>query len=139
MSEANIQIAKNAYAAFGRGDIAAILNVLDENIVWTTPGNMPDSGTRRGPAEAAKFFQSVGELWDFQAFEPRDYIASGEQVAVVGSYTGTARSTGRQVTAQMGNAVEVPQWQSYQFPGIHGHGSPGEFIDRPRDGLIAIV
>ena len=100
MSEANIQIAKNAYAAFGRGDIAAILEVLDEKIVWTTPGNLPDSGTRRGRAEVAQFFQSVTSTWDFQAFEPRDYIASGDQVAVVGSYTVTARSTGRQATGE---------------------------------------
>jgi ketosteroid isomerase-like protein len=118
MSEANIQIAKQAYEDFGRGDIAAILNVLDENIVWITPGNLPDSGTRQGRAEVAKFFQSVAGLWDFQAFEPRDYISSGDQVAVVGSSTVTARSTGRQATAawvmvwKFGNG-KVTNFQEY--------------------------
>jgi uncharacterized protein len=99
MSAANVEIVKKAYEDFGRGDIAAILEILDENVVWTTPGNLPDSGTRRGPAEVAQFFQIVNDTWTFQAFEPRDFIASGDQVAAVGSYTATTRSTGRQASA----------------------------------------
>ena len=111
-TEANIQIAKKAYADFGRGDIAAILAVLDDNVEWTTPGEgVPTAGTRRGKAEVAKFFQTVAETWDFQAFEPRDYIASGDQVAVCGSYTATARSTGRQITSRMGDGLETPRRQ----------------------------
>ena len=100
-TEANIQIAKKAYADFGRGDIAAILAVLDDNVEWTTPGEgVPTAGTRRGKAEVARFFETVAATWNFQAFEPRDYIASGDQVVVCGSYTATARSTGRQITSE---------------------------------------
>ena len=99
-TESNIQIVQKAYADFGRGDVPAILAVLDENVEWIIPGKLPESGTWRRPAEVLKFFQSVGATWDFQAFEPRDFIASGDQVAAVGSYTATSRSTGRQVTAQ---------------------------------------
>jgi uncharacterized protein len=62
-------------------------------------GQGAESGTYRDKADVAKFFQLAAETWDFQAFEPRDYIASGDQVAVCGSYTATARSTGRQVTS----------------------------------------
>ena len=100
-TEANIQIAKKAYADFGRGDIAALLAVLDDNVEWTTPGEgLPTSGTRLGKTEVARFFQTVAETWEFTVFEPRDYIAAGDQIAVCGSYTATARSTGRQVKSE---------------------------------------
>jgi len=97
-TEQNIQIASKAYADFSRGDISAVLEALDESIEWITPeADLPTGGTWTGRAGVAQFFQKVAESWDFQAFEPRDYIASGDQVAVCGSYTMTARGTGRTV------------------------------------------
>ena len=100
MSEANIQLAKQGYADFGRGDIPAVLAILDENTEWVIPGDLPDSGTWRGKAAVAKFFQLVGETWDFQAFEPRHYVASDNRVVALGSYTATSRATGKQVSAE---------------------------------------
>ncbi len=95
----NIQIAQKGYADFLRGDVAAVLAALDENVEWITPDiDLPTGGTWKGRAGVAQFFQAVAETWDFQAFEPKEYIASGDQVAVRGSYTATARSTGRQVS-----------------------------------------
>ena len=101
MSQANIEIAKNCYAAFGRGDIASILAVLSENIEWTTPGEgIPSAGTRRSVAEVARFFEIVAATWDFTALEPREYIASGDTVVTIGSYTAIARATGKQVSSE---------------------------------------
>jgi ketosteroid isomerase-like protein len=95
-AEENIQIAKKAYADFGRGDIPAMLAAVDENVVWITPdiGQAP-GGTYRGRAGVAQFFQQVSETWEFQAFEPREYIASGDRLVVLGSYAFTSRATGR--------------------------------------------
>ncbi len=102
-AEQNIQIAKKGYADFGRGDIAAILDSLDENVVWVVPvvPNAPGvpSGKYEGKAGVAQFFQHVAETWDFTAFEPKEYIASGDQVAVTGSYRAVAKATGRRVDA----------------------------------------
>ena len=58
--EQNIQIARNAYADFLRGDIAAVLSVIDNNIEWITPDvGMSPFGKLRGKSEAARFFQEV--------------------------------------------------------------------------------
>src|SRR4029453_12176384 len=98
MSQANIEIAKNGYAAFGRGDIAGILELLADEIEWTTPGEgVPTQGPRRGVAEVARFFEIVGRTWNFTAFEPREYIASGDTVVAIGNYKAVARATGKPV------------------------------------------
>lgn len=100
-TEENIQFAQKGYADFAKGDIASIIAVLDENIVWVSPDiGMPPGGTYHGKAGVTQFFQHVAEAWEFQAFEPRDFIASGDRVAVSGAYTCTSRATGRQVTAE---------------------------------------
>jgi ketosteroid isomerase-like protein len=38
--------------------------------------------------------------WNFTAFEPREYIASGDKVAVLGSYTAIARATGKSMSSE---------------------------------------
>lgn len=55
---------------------------------------MPGSGTKHGHAGVLDFFKGVKERWDFEAFEPREYIASGEVLAVEGYYRAKARATG---------------------------------------------
>lgn len=98
-AEQNIQIAAKGYADFSRGDIPAVLAVMDENVVWITPDvGTPPGGTYKGRAGVAEFFQHVNEAWDFKAFDPKEYISSGDQVAAVGSYTATSRKTGRTVS-----------------------------------------
>ena len=96
MSQANIEIAKNCYAAFVSGNIPAILAVLADDVEWINPGKgVPTEGTRRSVEEVARFFEMVGSTWNFTSFEPREYVANGETVVVVGSYAGTARATGK--------------------------------------------
>jgi uncharacterized protein len=95
-AEENIKAAQAGYAAFGRGDMSGVLAQLDENIEWVTPkvAAMPGSGIKRGHSGVLEFFQAVRECWDFEAFEPREFIASGELLAVQGSYRAKARKTG---------------------------------------------
>lgn len=101
MSQANIEIVKNCYAAFGAGNVDAIAALLATDVEWTTPGEgVPTKGTRRSPAEVSEFFALVGRTWDFTAFEPREYVASGETVVAIGSYAGVSRATGKSVASE---------------------------------------
>jgi len=93
----NIQIVKDAYAAFGRGDIQSILSSCAADVVWVSPGEgyMPQSGTFRGRDEVARFFQIVGQTLDFKAFEPRSFVAQGDVVVALGYYRATVKQTGK--------------------------------------------
>ncbi|HEY1337311.1 MAG TPA: nuclear transport factor 2 family protein [Bryobacteraceae bacterium] len=119
-SQDNVNIARKAYADFQRGDIAAILAVLDDSIEWSTPGDasLPTAGTRRGKAAVAEFFKVVGETWDFDKFEPRDYLADGDRVVALGHYDARCRTTGRRASADWAMAWEfrngkVTHFQEY--------------------------
>ncbi|HEY7336475.1 MAG TPA: nuclear transport factor 2 family protein [Bryobacteraceae bacterium] len=101
MSQQNIEIAKKGYADFQKGDIPSIIAVLDENIEWTTPGDesVDAAGTRRGKAGVQEFFQRVNEIWEFERFEPREYVAQGDTVVAIGHYAVKSRKTGRRTSA----------------------------------------
>ena len=96
MSEGNLDVIRRGYEAFGRGDINTLLESFDEQITWVTPGppELATSGRRTGRHEVAQFFASVNELFDIQRFEPKEFLAQGDRVVVVGSETARARSTG---------------------------------------------
>jgi uncharacterized protein len=75
------------YAAFGRGDIPAIVELLDENIQWETweqnsaqAADVPWLRAGTGKAAAMSFFEEIGR-WTFEDFQVLGLMASESQVA----------------------------------------------------------
>jgi ketosteroid isomerase-like protein len=100
MNEAqNTQVVKDAYAAFGRGDISALLGCMADGIQWLpvigTASHVPFSGERRGKAEVAEFFQQVADAEDFQQFEPREFVAQADKVVAIGHYRAVSKPAGK--------------------------------------------
>ena len=86
MGEQNIGVVQSGYAAFGRGDIPGLISLLDADVEWKTPGpsDLPTAGTRRGHEAVADFFRTLGELVEFEHFEPQTFLADGNRVVVLG-------------------------------------------------------
>ena len=104
MSEAqNVQVVKNAYAAFQRGDINGVLAVLDNNVDWHpvkgAEGVAPHAGQRRGRAAVGEFFAELAKTMEFTKFEPKEFIAQGDQVVAIGEYAGRVTPTGRSIAS----------------------------------------
>jgi ketosteroid isomerase-like protein len=91
----NVEIVKQVYAAFGKGDLQALLGLLGADVDWAIPGSAPWSGEGRGHDYVQRFFQTFGSLAALDAFEPRSFLAEGDRVAVFGYEEGTVRETGR--------------------------------------------
>ena len=86
----NTSVVQRTYAAFGRGDIPGVLDTLATDIVWApvigaSPA-VPMGGERRGRAAVAEFFTTLGRSLTFEVFEPREYVAQGDKVVVLGYY-----------------------------------------------------
>ncbi len=92
----NAKTVQDAYAAFGRGDIKGVLDTLDDQVTWkpiTGAGpQVPHAGERHGKDQVTEFFAILGRSLTFERFEPRDFIAQGDRVVVLGSYRGRSRN-----------------------------------------------
>ncbi len=78
----NADTVKGMYAAFGRGDIPAILEHLDENIDWDSEvpaDGVPWLAPRKGRASIPAFFESMADL-DYKKFEPFLFFEEGDNV-----------------------------------------------------------
>ena len=93
----NVDIVRRAYDLFGKGDIPGLLNQFADDIAWETPGapRVPYAGRFHERDQVATFFEGLGKTAEFAQFEPREFIAQGDRVVVLGHYAGKGRSTGR--------------------------------------------
>lgn len=92
----NVQVVKSGYAAFDRRDIPGLVALLSEDVEWHTPGaGSPIAGTYRGRHGVTEFFQKLDREFEVLEFHPREFIAEGDRVLVVGSERMKSKSTNR--------------------------------------------
>jgi len=97
--QTNVDVVQRNYEAVGRGDIPAVLDLLTDDVEWTlqSPSVIPFAGTRRGREGVAEFFSLLGENLEFQQFEPREFVAKGDTVVVLGYERSLIKPTGRTI------------------------------------------
>src|SRR2546421_100356 len=92
----NVTLMKAAYAAFDRGDVAGLLEMLAPDVEWNWPAvkEIPHSGPRRGRHEAAAFFETLTAVEEPVEFRRDEFLAHGDRVVVLGTYRARAKSSG---------------------------------------------
>jgi ketosteroid isomerase-like protein len=89
------------YRAFNAGDIATALESFDPAIEWRTPPSLPwSTGTYRGPAGVARYFEAFGGALHDATVDPESVEGVGEVVVARGFERATVRSTGRRFEAR---------------------------------------
>ena len=88
----NVESVKAIYEAFGRGDVATILDMLDDAVEWETAvpvADVPWLQTRRGKGNITGFFQSMAPL-EITRFEPHTLFDGGDRVFVLIAFEANA-------------------------------------------------
>jgi ketosteroid isomerase-like protein len=96
----NIETVQSMYAAFGRGDIEAILARLSESVEWeygVSSTDVPWLQPRTGRTGAAEFFQSL-QAFEFQHFQVTLIVGDGDTVIGLCDVEAIVKATGRKFT-----------------------------------------
>ncbi|GBD21215.1 hypothetical protein HRbin28_01664 [bacterium HR28] len=102
MASRNLQTVQGIYAAFGRGDVSAILDKLAEDVDWdyayrTTPNPVPWLQAQRGRAGAAKFFlDGVGAI-ELHRFALKALLEGSGLVVALVDVDATVKETGKRI------------------------------------------
>jgi ketosteroid isomerase-like protein len=113
----NTQTTKRAYAAFKSGDMAALMATYADDVTWEVygPSTIPTAGTRRGIAGVKEFFGALDAAMSAQSFEPREFIAQGDQVVVLGDYVWTVKANGRSFKANFAHVATLRDGKIIRF------------------------
>ena len=103
MEANNVRVIMDIYAAFGRGDIPAVLNSLDTGaeLTFEGPGAIPWAGTWRGIEAWIQFFQTLADSAEEITLQMEPFAAQGDRVVTFGRYQSRVRSTGRRIDSPL--------------------------------------
>jgi len=81
----DVQVVRGAYEAFGRGDVAAIIEVVADTVRWSSPGTLPQGGDFTGKSGVQQFFEKIGAAWESLQVEVESVgeVGAGLVVAIV--------------------------------------------------------
>jgi ketosteroid isomerase-like protein len=112
-----VAIPQQAYEAFQRADVPAILGQLADDVEWIIPtiANVSFTGHRRGRAQVAEFFTTLAQEQDAIRFEPKEFIAADDKVVALGSYEWKVKSTGRTWRSEFAHVFTVRDGKIVRF------------------------
>jgi hypothetical protein len=105
----NLETLKALYGAFAKGDVPAVLGMMDEKIEWREPASLPFED-QIGPGAVAEniFGPVVQQIADFSV-TPEEYLGDGDTIVALGRYGGKG--------AKNGVALDTPFAHRWTFRG----------------------
>ena len=112
-----IQTVKDAYAAFGRGDVATILAMLAPDVSWEleAPSEISIAGIRKGPEGVKGFFQAIANDHADPKLEITEYFSSADGVATFGRYKCTLRKNGKRLDSPVAHLFKFRDGKIVRF------------------------
>lgn len=99
-----LQVVKDLYAAFGKGDVPGVLGAMDPKIEWREAEGNPykmDGQAWIGPdAVTQELFMKLMTDWEGFTVTPKSFHDAGDSVVVEGRYTAKHNTTGKKLDAQ---------------------------------------
>jgi ketosteroid isomerase-like protein len=95
-----LEIVRQFYYALSRGDLPAVLALLDPHVEWTEAERFPYyGGTWRSRDAIVKgLFEPLGSDWSRFEVKPKNFVTEDGETVSFGTYVGTHKHTGRSIT-----------------------------------------
>ena len=100
----NVKTIHAVYEAFGRGDVAAILDALTDDVDWASESSsteVPWWGVRHGKEQVTEFFTQLAANEEVLEFTPIAMVGAGDDVLTVVRYRAKATKTGKTVDMEI--------------------------------------
>src|SRR2546429_3899225 len=83
MSQENVEVVRAGFEAWNVGDMKAIRELHDPDVILRMPEGWPEPGPYVGREAVMRQFEQMRETWDADALEPiSDFIAAADRVVL---------------------------------------------------------
>jgi ketosteroid isomerase-like protein len=112
----NLELVKALYERFALGDIFSVLELIDENIVWTEAEGFPYGGTYIGhKAVIDNVLKKLATEWDEYLVKADEFLDAGDRIVVLGNYSGTYKKTGKSMHVPFAHVWTVENSKATKF------------------------
>jgi ketosteroid isomerase-like protein len=94
MHDEDLEALRRGYEAWNRGDVGAVLELVDPEIDWRPGEDAPESSGSGGREGFRRFIVSWTESFEELQIEPRELTVAGDHVIVVVDQRGRGRGSG---------------------------------------------
>lgn len=119
------------YKLFQAGDIPKLLDLYHDDAEWAGPESeyLPYAGCFHGKRGIAEFFSKLDATMQALHMQPKQMIAEGDTIVVIGDATWVARNTGVQFDNPWVHVFRVRDGKVAQFSSYHDN-APAEHAIR---------
>ena len=113
----NTKIAEQLYETFNSGDVEGFLNTFSEDASWNSPDmeNVPLETTFTGRDNIGEFLTKIDEYEEFLKIEPKEFIAQGNRVVVLGELHVRSKLTDKEYNSGFVHIIEVKDGKAISF------------------------
>jgi ketosteroid isomerase-like protein len=111
VADPKVETIQKVYEAFGRGDVATIVDQVTDDVDWASEAGSKDApwhGVHKGKGEVPKFFEAIATSIDVTEFTPLSFAANDTDVMVVIRFAMTAKATGKS------GAMDLHHWWQFR-------------------------
>jgi len=116
----NIQVVKDIYDAYGRGDLDAVLEHVTDDVDWAADvasTAAPWHGRRNGKQGVASFFEDINDSIEISEFNPHSYAAGDSDVHLLVDWTFRPLTNGRRTSMTMHHYWQLRDGKVAKFRG----------------------
>jgi uncharacterized protein len=113
-----LELVKEVYRRrFSQNDIDGFLVLCADDIEWVVngPPTLEKCRSFRGVRGVQEFLNILGESWEFRDFSPREFIADGQTVVVLGEEAGTEKNSGFSFSNRWAHVFDVREGKIVRF------------------------
>lgn len=103
-NDTHLAAIQRLYAAYGRGDMEAVLAELADDVDWAAEAastSVPWYGRYHGKSDVPRFFQAIVENVDISEFDIRGLSSNATDVVATVHWTYTVKATGKTASMYM--------------------------------------
>jgi ketosteroid isomerase-like protein len=114
MSEPEVsEVVRAAYAAYNRGEVEAILELLDPDVEWHPPPSSVDPQPLHGREAVREYL--APNFFESQRSEPLEVIEEGERILVVARVRARGRGSGIEIVGTAYHLWTVAEGRAVRF------------------------
>ena len=106
MSQANLELAQNAVAAFNRRDVAALVEMTTDDFEWVTWTGTVEHTVYHGAEGLERYFRDA-DVWEVLKLDIQELRDFGDRVFVVAAFHARGGGSGAEVRAPYYSAFYV--------------------------------
>src|SRR3954452_18682487 len=107
MSQENVEVVRQAFAALSTGGVEAMASFWDPEIEVGVPSELAQAGTYRGMDAVVDWISEWSEAWERIEYTPEKMVESGDTVVVTLRYDGIGRGSGMRIEGRFWYLVKL--------------------------------